>query len=515
MNAGTVDRVEQWHSHHHDHQDGANDHNHPAGRHIHLSAGARADNHRHPAADAEHWHEGRPDGMIRTHHDHVHVGGTTDQHHHHSGVGAVPTNTHVHSGGNAIPEDHRHGSSADSGDTHSHDGIEVHTHSSDAPYEATTGYSHSGLHTHPVHTHDGAESHKHVHWTPRSTVMAPVRGASGAVSYTVTVPQRPAAGQTLSVFIEVDPRHVDGPAGSVSVSPERIDVTSANWQQDHTVTVTASADALAGDWFVIRHRFSAGFADTYIAAYERAGLLWASIPRFDVTGRVSDAPVQDSPAAVPEASVAGAVSGEEGTDAQFVLAAQPSPAAPLAVTVEVSQSGEYAAAGEIGRRGVTIPVSGSVTVSVATVDDAADEPDGEITLTVRAGHGYRLGTPASFSADVFDNDPPPAIDDQQQQQPGADTDAEAQDDADTDEQPPAEAVPQCDVDAGLLATVEAKIVRHRDVTGRADLVTEFTVVRDALTGDGPLAAARGYADRRDGANALWAQISAHLRGNCR
>lgn len=38
--------------------------------------------------------------------------------------------------------------------------------------------------------------------------------------------------------------------------------------------------------------------------------------------------------------------------------------------------------------------------------------------------------------------------------------------------------------------------------------------RYALTDDGPLAAARAYADRRDGANALWTQIAAHLRDRC-
>ncbi|MCY3863994.1 MAG: hypothetical protein OXG68_01000, partial [Chloroflexi bacterium] len=43
--------------------------------------------------------------------------------------------------------------------------------------------------------------------------------------------------------------------------------------------------------------------------------------------------------------------------------------------------------------------------------------------------------------------------------------------------------PQPQVDAGLLAEVEAKIIRHRDETGRADLAAGFSAVRDGLLGN--------------------------------
>jgi len=327
----------------------------------------------------------------------------------------------------------------------------------------------------------------------------------------VTVQQQPAVGQILTVGFGVEHANV---AGSVSVSPKRLEITRANWQQSHTITVTASADAEPGDYFVVRHWFSRGFADPYIAAYERFGLLWASIPRFDVTGRVSDAPVvQGAPPVLPSVSVSGAVSGEEGTPAVFTLTASPQPTAPLAVTLHLAQDGDYAAAGVVGQRTVVIPVAGTARVSVATVDDDADEPDGSVTLAVRAGLGYTLGTPASVSAPVLDNDDPPAVDDEApsvQQQPGAQDDAEP-----GEPEAEEEAGPQCDSDPELLAAVEGKIVRHSIITGRADLVIEFTAVRDAMAGDGPLSAARGFADRRDGANALWSQIAAHLRDNCR
>ena len=402
-------------------------------------------------------------------------------------------------------------------------GVGRHSHRIDCAGNSTNhrhyenGHDHPGPHDHTadLHAHSGSgKLHRHVTWTPKNDalVMRPVRGDDAGDTYTVTVPQRPAVGQTLTVWVEVDPRFIDGPAGSVAVDPARIDVTEANWQQDHTVTVTASAVARPGDWFMIRHRFSAGFTDPHIAMHERHGLLWSSIPRFDVTGRVSGAPVaddmDDALPALPEVSVASAASGGEGDPATFSLTAAPPPTSPLTVTVDVAQTGDYAAAGETGRRTVTVPVSGSAKLSVATVDDSVDEADGSISLTVVDAAGYSVGWPATLIAPVLDDDDPPQPVQEQQQAPA--------DDETAAEEPDADPVPVCDADTALLAAVDAKIARHRDVTGRADLVAEFTAVRDALAGDATaLADARAHAYRRDGANALWTQIATHLRNNCR
>ncbi|MCY3833280.1 MAG: hypothetical protein OXG85_09695, partial [Chloroflexi bacterium] len=46
-----------------------------------------------------------------------------------------------------------------------------------------------------------------------------------------------------------------------------------------------------------------------------------------------------------------------------------------------------------------------------------------------------------------------------------------------------------EADAGLLAEIEAKIARHRDVTGRGDLVIAFTAARQALSGKDSVAKA--------------------------
>ncbi|MCY3850748.1 MAG: hypothetical protein OXF75_08115 [Acidimicrobiaceae bacterium] len=589
-------------------------------------------------------------------------------------------------------------------------------------------HQHSDGHTHhnngaAVH---GGGLHKHVYSTPKAEVMAPGRGDVGGDSYTITVPQRPAAGQTLSVFIEVDPRHIDGPAGSVSVSPKRIDVTADNYQRAHTVRVVASGDALAGDWFVVRHWFSGGFADPYVAMYERNGLLWASIPRFDVTGRVSDEPVVTSvpgdwdlipsglsagdkfrllfitsakstasssdieayngfvqaraaaghaairahsggfravgstatvdaidnamlhgdgapiywlnglrssddyadfcdgswasraardesgaavvlldeetffgngiwtgtdhdctaraghelgsarpqmasmevvsgsahgplriahpnavnqpntnsrrlyalsgtfvvslgavldddhlsPTTPPAVSIAGATSGDEGTPAAFTLSAVPAPSTPLTVTVDVAQTGDYAAAGATGRRTVVIPTSGTATVSVNTVDDNADEPDGEITLTVQPANHYTLGNPATLAAPVLDNDPP-----QQQQQDEQEPEAETEvEEVETEtEEPEAEAEteeaePACTSgDQALIDRVASKIQRHR-TTGRTDLAETFGRAHATMLGNDAYTVTdiKTRPDRQtpnwqgNGPNALWQAVYTEL-----
>jgi len=69
--------------------------------------------------------------------------------------------------------------------------------------------------------------------------------------------------------------------------------------------------------------------------------------------------------------------------------------------------------------------------------------------------------------------------------------------------PPENQQPQ--VDADLLAEVEAKIVRHRDETGREDLEAGFTAVRDALRGD--ISPDEALAELKPGwNNDLWQRI---------
>lgn len=99
---------------------------------------------------------------------------------------------------------------------------------------------------------------------------------------------------------------------------------------------------------------------------------------------------------------------DEGSTASFRLEASPPPANPLQVSVSVRETGQFAASGQTGSRTVTIGTNGIGTLSITTEDDAADEPDGEITATVEQGGDYTVSSSGnSVSITVRDNDEAP------------------------------------------------------------------------------------------------------------
>ena len=117
--------------------------------------------------------------------------------------------------------------------------------------------------------------------------------------------------------------------------------------------------------------------------------------------------VADNDAApTPVVSVTAGSGVTEGGDAVFTVTAIPAPAANLAVSVTVSQSGDYGAT--TGHRTVTIPTTGSVTLTVGTTDDTTDETDGSVTATVNAGSGYTVSSSqGAATVGVADNDDAP------------------------------------------------------------------------------------------------------------
>ncbi|WP_420611312.1 Calx-beta domain-containing protein [Candidatus Poriferisodalis sp.] len=120
-------------------------------------------------------------------------------------------------------------------------------------------------------------------------------------------------------------------------------------------------------------------------------------------------PVTPDPEPDPEVSVAGGGGVTEGGDAIFTVSAVPAPSAPLTVDVSVAQSGDFGVSP--GTRTVTVPASGSVTLTVSTTDDSTDEADGQVTATVDAGSGYTVSATAGTAtvAVADDDDPPPVI----------------------------------------------------------------------------------------------------------
>ncbi len=118
---------------------------------------------------------------------------------------------------------------------------------------------------------------------------------------------------------------------------------------------------------------------------------------------IEEAPAPPPPA-TPEISIAAGAGVTEGSAATFTITASPTPAANLDVTIEVTQSGDYASTGS---QTVTIPTSGTYTLTVSTTNDSTDEPDGSVTATVSDGTGYTVSSSnGAATVAVADDDVP-------------------------------------------------------------------------------------------------------------
>ncbi|WP_025781933.1 autotransporter outer membrane beta-barrel domain-containing protein [Candidatus Synechococcus spongiarum] len=110
------------------------------------------------------------------------------------------------------------------------------------------------------------------------------------------------------------------------------------------------------------------------------------------------------PSVEPTVSISGGSSVTEGGEVVFTLTASPAPASDIQVGVSVTERGSFASAGATGARTVTIGTGGTVDFTVATEDDDVDEADGAIAATVTAGTGYTVGSVATASVTVADDD---------------------------------------------------------------------------------------------------------------
>ena len=90
----------------------------------------------------------------------------------------------------------------------------------------------------------------------------------------------------------------------------------------------------------------------------------------------------------------------------FTLRATPAPSAELPVNVTWAQSGDFFRPRDLGPQRITI-LAGDNTqaITLRTVNDTVDEPDGSMTVTVNSGTGYAVGSPSSATVTVRDDDP--------------------------------------------------------------------------------------------------------------
>ena len=110
---------------------------------------------------------------------------------------------------------------------------------------------------------------------------------------------------------------------------------------------------------------------------------------------------------VPEVTIAAdAEQATEGDTVAYTLTRSGDLTGALSVTVTVSESGgAVLASGEAGPRQVAFSgTAATAAVSVATVDDAVDEPDATVTAALTAAAGYTVGTDATAAVTVIDND---------------------------------------------------------------------------------------------------------------
>ena len=120
---------------------------------------------------------------------------------------------------------------------------------------------------------------------------------------------------------------------------------------------------------------------------------------------VAGIPAQTAVQPDPEVSIAAGADTDEGGAAVFTVTADPAPAAPLDVTVAVMAAGDFGVSP--GSHTVTVPTTGSATLTVATANDSADEADGSVTATVSAGTGYAVSaTAGAATVAVADDDDP-------------------------------------------------------------------------------------------------------------
>ncbi len=112
---------------------------------------------------------------------------------------------------------------------------------------------------------------------------------------------------------------------------------------------------------------------------------------------------------LPGVSITGGAAVTEGDAASFTITASAAPKANLTVNLSVADvaGSDFVAATNEGNKSVTITAGQSTaTYTVDTVDDGVNEASGAVTVTVKDGTGYSVGTPSSAGVTVNDDDAP-------------------------------------------------------------------------------------------------------------
>ena len=227
----------------------------------------------------------------------------------------------------------------------------------------------SSIHTIAIVDDDGGPG-----VTVAPTVLSIAEGGANA-AYTVVLNTDP----EREVGIALD----SGNSDSVTLSAGALVFSLGEWNVPQSVIVSALDDPDGAD----------ERATIFHAVTNYPGV--TSAPSVDVTVIDDDDDLADT-----VVSIVGGGAIAEGGLAEFTVSATPVPEEALTVNVTVADSGDFADGGQAGRRPVIVGSDGTAILTVATVDDASDEPDGELTATLEAGRDYTVAKPPADSATV-------------------------------------------------------------------------------------------------------------------
>ena len=210
-------------------------------------------------------------------------------------------------------------------------------------------------------------------------------------TYTLVLDTQPSGNVVIGLTVTGDSDVTVDADGVTPGDQAVLTFTPDKWDQEQTVTVSASQDDdSADDQATIRHAIDRNATQDDI--YD------------SVTGVASvDVTVTDDDVAVTITAVDGSIT--EGENARFIVRASPGVAESIVVAVNVSGGAAFGVAD--GDHAVTIAAgSDSRELFLPTVGDDTDEPDGTITVRILSGAGYGVGEPGSASVTVSDDDNP-------------------------------------------------------------------------------------------------------------
>ena len=230
---------------------------------------------------------------------------------------------------------------------------------------------------------------------------SPVTEGTGA---TFTVSRASATAATLTVYLAVSENTAGGRDYVATGNEGNKQVTIAANQTSATYTVPTQGDN------VDEPNGEVTVALRAHASYELAS---------DAADRSASVAVEDDddpPPALPVVRITGGSAVTEGTGASFTVHRTGATTSALTVLLSVSENTgggrDYVASGDEGNKQVTIAANQtSATYTVSTQGDSTDEPNGEVTVSIRASSTYAIHA-TDGEAEVAvndDDDPPPAL----------------------------------------------------------------------------------------------------------